>query len=215
MSAKRADGQPVKVVIIDDDQAVAYAATRVLSAAGYSVTCVVDPAALLEVLAREQFALCLVDIHLGGPIDGIDLVANLPTGVPVLYISGDTDDETLARAANTRCRGFVSKPFTAEQLRAAVRVALGPQPDQRPSDAADPHKVLSTREREVVDALVMHGRIVRVAKALSLSEHTVRNHVKRVFEKLHVHSQEELLDRVAGKRPPRSPRKKRRRVKRI
>ncbi len=52
---------------------------------------------------------------------------------------------------------------------------------------------LSDREREVVHALQRGLRVAEIAGQLHLSPHTVRNHVKRVFRKLGVHSQIELL----------------------
>ncbi len=54
-------------------------------------------------------------------------------------------------------------------------------------------ELLSAREREVVDALVRHRRVGWVARALHISEHTVRNHLKSIYWKLDVHSQDELL----------------------
>lgn len=53
--------------------------------------------------------------------------------------------------------------------------------------------LLSTREREVVEQLAKHRRVGWVASALHISEHTVRNHLKAIYWKLDVHSQDELL----------------------
>ena len=59
---------------------------------------------------------------------------------------------------------------------------------------------LSLREREVFDLLVDGIRISQVAQALFISKETVRNHVKAIFQKLDVHSQEELLAKSRGMR---------------
>ncbi len=55
---------------------------------------------------------------------------------------------------------------------------------------------LSQREREVVRGLLEHSRVPAIATRLGISEHTVRNHLKSVFSKLHVSSQQELLDAI-------------------
>jgi DNA-binding CsgD family transcriptional regulator len=55
---------------------------------------------------------------------------------------------------------------------------------------------LSKREREVLAHLVEGGRVATVAKALFVSPHTVRNHLRSIFAKLGVHSQPELLEHV-------------------
>jgi DNA-binding NarL/FixJ family response regulator len=57
---------------------------------------------------------------------------------------------------------------------------------------------LSPREREVAHLLAQGKAVGDVASALDLSPNTVRNHVKSVFVKLRIHSQVELLSRVAG-----------------
>jgi DNA-binding NarL/FixJ family response regulator len=56
---------------------------------------------------------------------------------------------------------------------------------------------LRPREQEVVGLLVRHYRVPAIASELGISPQTVRNHLKRVFRQLGVHSQQELLARVA------------------
>lgn len=65
---------------------------------------------------------------------------------------------------------------------------------------------LSARERQVVDELVRHRSVARVARTLHLSEHTVRNHRKSIYSKLDVHSQDELVDLATGRSCPDVPR---------
>jgi DNA-binding NarL/FixJ family response regulator len=55
---------------------------------------------------------------------------------------------------------------------------------------------LSVREREILDAMGRGQRVAAIARALQISPHTVRNHLKSIFRKLEVHSQVELLGRL-------------------
>jgi DNA-binding CsgD family transcriptional regulator len=55
---------------------------------------------------------------------------------------------------------------------------------------------LTKREQEVLAHLAEGGRVATVAKALFVSPHTVRNHLRSIFAKLGVHSQPELLEHV-------------------
>jgi DNA-binding NarL/FixJ family response regulator len=57
---------------------------------------------------------------------------------------------------------------------------------------------LSSREREVLEMLAAGRRVVDIAKTLFISNHTVRNHLKAIFRKLHVHSQSEIVRRMRG-----------------
>jgi DNA-binding CsgD family transcriptional regulator len=55
---------------------------------------------------------------------------------------------------------------------------------------------LSSREREVFDLILQGSRVGTVAHELFLSEHTVRNYLKRIYAKLDVHSLGELRERM-------------------
>jgi DNA-binding NarL/FixJ family response regulator len=229
------------VLVADDEPLIAHDIARILRGGGFEVVGVVtDASRFTEAVITHAPALALVDIRFGLQ-DGIDLVATLPPAhrPRVVYVSAFTDAETVARAALTACVGFVAKPFSEEQLLAAVRVALGSSfeprlrgapepieaerarlalekiaalldevrvptpamPIERTSIPLAPSLDLSPREHEVVMALVRHGRVARVAQALGISAHTVRNHLKAVYQKLGVHSLDELFDRVHAAQP--------------
>jgi DNA-binding NarL/FixJ family response regulator len=70
-----------------------------------------------------------------------------------------------------------------------------------PASLEDGLSKLTRRELELIQMLVRNRRVPTIARELSLSVHTVRNHLRAVFKKLGVHSQEELLDLV-GELPP-------------
>lgn len=57
---------------------------------------------------------------------------------------------------------------------------------------------LTRREQEVVDLLAQGSRVPTIARKLYISPNTVRNHLKRVYQKLGVHSQEELIELLTG-----------------
>ena len=72
-------------------------------------------------------------------------------------------------------------------------------PPSRPAapvgDAAEgAARRLSPRERELVQMLAEGARLSGVARRLSLSTHTVRNHLKSIFRKLDIHSQHDLVE---------------------
>jgi DNA-binding CsgD family transcriptional regulator len=57
---------------------------------------------------------------------------------------------------------------------------------------------LSTRERAIVVLLLDSARPAQIARHLNISVHTVRQHLKHIFKKAKVHSQEELLELLRG-----------------
>jgi DNA-binding NarL/FixJ family response regulator len=52
---------------------------------------------------------------------------------------------------------------------------------------------VTRREKDVIRGLVCYRRLAKVAEVLGISVHTARNHLKSVFRKLDLHSQDELL----------------------
>jgi DNA-binding NarL/FixJ family response regulator len=67
----------------------------------------------------------------------------------------------------------------------------------RPDPVAMPLYGLRPREQEVVRLLLQHLRVPAIARRLGISQQTVRNHLKSVFRRTGVRSQQELLDRIA------------------
>jgi two-component system nitrate/nitrite response regulator NarL len=66
------------------------------------------------------------------------------------------------------------------------------------TDSAQPPLIgLRPREQEVVRLLLQHLRVPAIARRLGISQQTVRNHLKSVFRRTGVRSQQELLDRIA------------------
>lgn len=147
------------------------------------------------------------------------------SAVRIVFLSAHSDLATLRRAMKADPQGFVVKPFTEAQLLTALELALRnlDEPSE-PRLAAQQtleriaavlaesgHRIvaaeptldhvpelsgLSSREKEILKRLVAHQRVPTIAKSLGISENTVRNHLKSMFAKTSVHSQEELLELV-------------------
>jgi len=192
------------VLVVDDEPMVAALIQRFLSSAGYEVRPPVhDPAEFSAALEAGLPDVLLLDVDLGVGRSGIDLAGTVPLQVPIVFVSGHSDGATLAEAVKLRPAGYVVKPFTPQQLVAAVDVAAAQSTRASLSPAVDLSAVpelaaLSSRERDVVVQLLQHQRVPAIAQALFVSHHTVRNHLKHIFTKLSVRSQQELLDRVKG-----------------
>ncbi|GAB3275317.1 LuxR C-terminal-related transcriptional regulator [Parahaliea aestuarii] len=65
-----------------------------------------------------------------------------------------------------------------------------------------PYAELTPRERELVEELARSTRLKLVARNLGISLNTARNHLKSVFTKLEIHSQEQLIREVRAMAPP-------------
>ena len=69
--------------------------------------------------------LVLMDINLG-ETDGITAAAEIQQkfGIPIVYISSIMDEAIIERAKQTKPRGYIVKPFTDNQLKATIEMAL-------------------------------------------------------------------------------------------
>ncbi len=72
------------------------------------------------------------------------------------------------------------------------------RPDVVPNRLGHGSNKLSQREREVLLHLLDGASVRKIAGALYISVHTVRNHLKAIFQKLDVHSQVELISKFRG-----------------
>lgn len=192
------EGEEPTLLVVEDDETVATTLRGLLAGLGYRVAEVVNRVDAFEpALARTTPDLVLLDIELGSAVSGLDLAARLPPHLPFVFVSAHADPNTLVLAGARRPAGFVVKPFERAQLAATLEIALA-QRTAAPAMPADHPDLalLSAREREIVEHLLDHKRAPAIAKALFISPHTVRNHLKSVFAKLGVGSQQELLDRL-------------------
>ncbi len=116
-----------RILIVEDDALVALGIRMTLQDLGYTVLGIAasEPEAIK--LAQESTPdLALMDIRLKGPVDGIDTARRLRSefNVRSLYLSAYTDEQTMARVSQTYPLGFVQKPYSANQLKSALDLAL-------------------------------------------------------------------------------------------
>jgi DNA-binding NarL/FixJ family response regulator len=123
-----ADTMPrARVMIVEDDALVALGIRLTLEELGYHVVGVAasEPEAI-ELARNEKPDLTLMDIRLKGPVDGIDTARRLRAELKIrsVYLSAYTDENTMSRVSATYPLGFVQKPYSANQLKAALELAL-------------------------------------------------------------------------------------------
>jgi DNA-binding NarL/FixJ family response regulator len=110
----------------------------------------------------------------------------------------DVLEGVAATRASIQSRAMACERFDLSDSSSMSDDPIERRPTTRPPVAwLDPADLarLSARERDVLAQLVDGRRTIQIAKALFISPHTVRNHLKSIFRKLKIHSQVELLER--------------------
>jgi two-component system, response regulator PdtaR len=115
------------ILIVEDEAIVAMTIEDTLHEMGYSVVGQAANAEDALRLARDKKPdLILMDIHIQGDRDGIITAEEINTryGIPIIYLTAYSDDETIQRAAKTRPYGFLTKPFRKNEMYSTIEMAL-------------------------------------------------------------------------------------------
>ncbi len=116
-----------RILIVEDQRIFVRDLTIILEEAGYEVCgSFTSGEEVIEQISSLAPDLILVDIRIAGEIDGIELAEYLKLfyDIPFIYITANSDPETIGRAAKTKPQGFITKPFHPEQLIATIGIAL-------------------------------------------------------------------------------------------
>jgi two-component system, OmpR family, response regulator len=116
----------VRLLVVEDDDIVADAITRGLSAAKYSVHRVTSAEAAQSALAEEEFALAVIDVGLPGA-DGLTLVRRLRSAgktLPTLILTARCTLNDKVKALDLGADDFLSKPFEPAELAARCRALM-------------------------------------------------------------------------------------------
>lgn len=135
-----------KVLIVEDQFVEANNLQLMLESNGYTVCgiarTVQEAVSLIE---QERPTLALVDIQLKGPSSGIDLAVRLrERDIAFVYVSANSNQETLLKAKATQPYGFIVKPFRERDLLVTLEIA---QYKHENSLEAAVHKEDMLRER--------------------------------------------------------------------
>jgi CheY-like chemotaxis protein len=115
------------VFIVEDDMLLSLVEERLLMKLGYTVIgkSVSGEDAVPKIKAAKPDAI-LMDISLSGEMDGIDTMTEIRnfSSVPVIYLSGNSDQLNLERAKKTRYVDYLVKPITEHDLVDPLKKAM-------------------------------------------------------------------------------------------
>ncbi|ANS63215.1 response regulatory protein [Streptomyces lincolnensis] len=190
---------PVRLLLCDD-HAVVRAGLRALLSSEEGIDVVGEAATGEEALAMAASLrpdVVLMDLQLDGRMDGVTATRHLTSsgeaGPRVLVLTMFDTDADITRAIEAGATGYLLKAerpdelFTAIRDAAAGRTALSaPVADRLLTRLRSPSPALSPREQDILQQLA-HGLGNReIARALFISEATVKTHLGRIYGKLGV-----------------------------
>lgn len=116
-----------QIVIVEDEALIAQALRLRLEKMGYTVVGIAASAeAALELVAKTSPDLVLMDIRLSGSMDGITAGEHIQArfGLPIVYLTANSDPETTERIIKSQPYGYVTKPINDALLRSTLSIAL-------------------------------------------------------------------------------------------
>jgi CheY-like chemotaxis protein len=131
-----------KIMIVEDEWIVAEDTQNRLQDLGYSVSSLASTGEeAIQKAEEDKPDLVVTDIVLEGEMDGIEVAKQIYSrfDIPFIYLTAYADDKILERIKITEPFGYIVKPFTNEDLKIAIELALYK------------HKVEGKRRKQIQD----------------------------------------------------------------
>ena len=185
------------IYVVDDDDAVRDSLQALFEAEGFEVAVFASAAEFLKGCAARGDGCLVTDVRMPD-MNGLELLAAMSErgdAPPVIMITGHGDVPIAVRAMKLGAADFIEKPFDAGMLLARVRAALREPRAAGEATADIQHRLelLTPREREVLEQLVIGRSNKAIGLELEISPRTVEIHRARVMEKMAAASLSELV----------------------
>ncbi|MFG2135344.1 response regulator [Streptomyces sp. NPDC048650] len=189
---------PVRILLCDD-HAVVRAGLRALLASASGIEVVGEVGTGEEAVATAAVLhpdVVLMDLQLGPGIDGIEAtrrISGLRPAPHVLVLTTYDTDADITRAIEAGATGYLLKAERPDELFAAIHAAArgrstlsAPVAHRVLARLRSPRPTLTDRERDILGQLARGLGNREIARALFISEATVKTHLGRIYGKLGV-----------------------------
>ena len=201
---------PLGVIVVEDEREIREGLAALIDRAP-GFRCCGAYATMEEALAEPAAsapAVALIDIDLPGMsgIEGIPLLVALWPGVRPLILTVHDDDDRILRAICAGAEGYLLKSTSRERLVESLAEAASGGSPMSPEVARrviavfrkvqpPPHAdyELTPHETRILKLLVSGENYKTTAVKLGATVHAVSFHVRKIYEKLHVHSRSEAV----------------------
>lgn len=199
----------IRLVVADAHQLVREGVKRVVAADPGIVVVgeCADLAATLEVVAATRPDVLLLDLALNAAdeLDALRTVTARFAGMPVLVLSAHSEERCGIASLRLGAAGYIGKALGADCLVKAIRKAHGGgrylsdtlaellADKLTSSHPAQPHERLTEREHHVLHLLAMGSPVKQAAGKLDISISSVNTYRARIFAKLGIKSNAELI----------------------
>ena len=208
------ESTPVRIVVVDDHPVFRMGMVALLATVGHFDVVgeaeTVDQAVSITTSAAPDVVLMDLQLGEGSGVEATRRIVEAQPSVGVLVVTMMDDDDSVFAAMRAGARGYLLKGAGPGDIQRAVEavvrgeVLLGPQVAARAlgyltgarRDGPTPFPDLTDREREILDLVAAGLDNAAVARRLTVSPKTVRNHLSNVFTKLQVADRAQAIVRA-------------------
>ncbi|MBI5436507.1 MAG: response regulator [Nitrosomonadales bacterium] len=199
--------EKLKIVLVDDQSLCRSGLSELLgSCYGFAVLGATGDLDGLRVLLGEQPDLLIMDLRMK-PLDGLAMLEQIRRegcSIPAVILTMSDSEVDLTNAIRAGVRGYLLKDMAPEDVVDAIRrvaagelvvaptmtikmieMLRGDQQDQEPKSSL---KLLTEREREILQLLARGESNKAIAQTLAISYDTVKQHVRHILNKLNLSS---------------------------
>lgn len=203
----------VKILMYDDNEALRASMEALIGEEqDFELLAAMPNAETIEEDIRDlkpDVVLMDIDMPKVNGVQAVHTIRKINEQLPVIMLTVFDDNENIFKAICAGASGYILKRYATEEIPSAIRDVLSggapmtgtvakkvlqmvPQAKTNEGEKND----LSKRETEILQFLVNGFSYKMIAAKLEISIDTVRFHIKKIYDKLHVHSATEAVSKA-------------------
>ena len=195
----------IKVLLYDDNEALrASMETLIPEENGFELLAAMSNAETVAIDVMEMkpdVVLMDIDMPEVNGVEAVKRIRKLDPQLPIIMLTVFDDNENIFKAIYAGASGYILKRYVTVEIVAAIHNVLSGGAPMTGTvakkvlqmlpvavSAEEENQVLTVKEKDILQLLVNGYSYKMIASEISISIDTVRFHIKKIYDKLHVHS---------------------------
>jgi len=193
----------IKVLVVEDEALIAEDLSLLLKENDFNIAGVAHTGSdAIDMLHTRTPSFAILDINLGGGLNGIDIakIIDEKYKLPYIFLTSFDDDGTLEEAQSHSPYGYLVKPYQERTLLATIKTAISNYNKLKNQKGLDIQTLnekavekITDQEFKIIVDLTSGLSYKRIAEKHFISINTVKYHAKNIYSKFDVKGRSELV----------------------